>query len=94
MDKDLVLEKLHHLPHWTLADHGKSIHRKVVCKNFSDAVELINRIRDVAEFENHHPNLHLTGYKHLKIDLSTHSAGHLTDKDFNMAGKIEGLLEN
>ena len=55
------------------------------------AVDLINRIAKIAESENHHPDLHVTSYRNLKIDLSTHALGGLTENDFILAAKINAL---
>lgn len=60
-------------------------------KNFMAAVSLIRRIASLAEAADHHPDLHLTGYRRLKIELTTHSEGGLTKKDFSLAAKIERL---
>ena len=92
MDKAQALQHLHAIPKWALKDHGKAIVRKIKCRNFIEAVEFINSIKDIAEYENHHPDVHLTNYKNLEIELTTHAVGHLTDSDFNVAIKIEELI--
>ena len=76
---------------WELID-GKLIRRTVTCQNFLDAVGLIQKIAPIAEAEDHHPDLHLTGYKRLTIELSTHSIGGLSENDFILAAKINQLL--
>ena len=81
------------VPRWSLSDDGKSISRKVLCANFVDAVQLINRIAEVAESEQHHPDLHLTGYRKLRVDLTTHAIDGLSENDFIVAAKIDRLLE-
>ncbi len=53
------------LPSWELAADGKSIARRLVMKDFSAAVSLILAIASIAESEDHHPDLHLTGYRRL-----------------------------
>ena len=63
----------------SLADDGNSISRKVNCKHFVDAMELLNRIADVAESEQHHPDLHLTGYRKVRVELMTHAIGGLSE---------------
>jgi 4a-hydroxytetrahydrobiopterin dehydratase len=60
-------------------------------KDFVAAVALIDKIKDAAEAADHHPDIHLTGFRKLAIELSTHSAGGLTDKDFALAAEIERL---
>jgi len=76
---------------WELVD-GKAIRKTVKCKDFLDAVSLIQRIAPVAEAEDHHPDLHLTGYRTLTIELSTHAIGGLSENDFILAAKIDQLL--
>ena len=76
---------------WELVD-GKLIRKTVKCKDFLDAVNLIQRIAPVAEAEDHHPDLHLTGYRKLAIELSTHAIGGLSENDFILAAKIDELL--
>ena len=58
-----------------------------------DAVDLINKVKDVAEEQDHHPDIHLTGYKKLQIDLSTHAIGGLSKNDFIVAAKVNELLD-
>jgi 4a-hydroxytetrahydrobiopterin dehydratase len=76
---------------WELVE-GTRIRKRVACKDFLDAVNAIQRIAAIAEAENHHPDLHLTHYKRLAIELSTHAIGGLSENDFIMAAKIDGLL--
>ena len=78
---------------WELVD-GNAIRKRVVCKNFLDAVALIQRIALIAEAEDHHPDLHLTGYKRLTVELSTHAIKGLSENDFILAAKIDHLLEH
>jgi len=76
---------------WELVD-GKAIRKTVTCKDFLDAVALIQRLAPIAEAEDHHPDLHLTGYRKLTIELSTHAIGGLSENDFILAAKIDQLL--
>jgi len=80
------------LPNWQLSEDGKWIHRKLVFKNFVQAVSCINKIADLAEAEAHHPDLHLTGYRNLEIALSTHAIDGLSENDFILASKIDALV--
>ena len=81
-------------PKWTLDDGSLAISRKVVCKHFVEAMELLNQIAEVAESEQHHPDLHLTGYRNVRIDLTTHAIGGLSENDFIVAAKIDELLDD
>ena len=79
------------IPAWQLSNDSKSISRKFVMKNFAAALRLVNQIGLLAEAENHHPDIHLTGYRNLLIELSTHALGGLSQNDFVLAAKIDAL---
>ena len=79
------------IPGWELVD-AKALRRTVKCNDFLDAVAFIGRIAPIAEAEDHHPDLHLTGYRKLTIELSTHAIGGLSENDFILAAKINKLL--
>jgi 4a-hydroxytetrahydrobiopterin dehydratase len=89
--KEEALSYLQKIEDWQLTADAKGIWREYTTKNFMAAVDLINKIADVAEAENHHPDIHLTGYRKLRIDLSTHAIGGLSENDFIVAAKINGL---
>ena len=76
---------------WELVD-GKAIRKTVKCSDFLGAVALIQKIAPIAEAEDHHPDLHLTGYRKLTIELSTHAIGGLSENDLILAAKIDQLL--
>lgn len=84
-------ELLSGLPGWVLAPDAKLIKAGYVMKNFRCAVDLINKIMEIAESENHHPDLHLTSYRKLTVELSTHAIGGLSENDFILAAKIDKL---
>jgi 4a-hydroxytetrahydrobiopterin dehydratase len=90
-NKDQAQEYMKEVPGWTLSADGKLISRSYVMKNFMAAIQLIERIAELAEQEQHHPDLHLTGYRNFKIDLSTHKIGGLSENDFILAAKINRL---
>jgi 4a-hydroxytetrahydrobiopterin dehydratase len=76
------------LPGWTLTDDGQKIVCKWTVKNFLAGMDFLNKVAQLAEKEGHHPDVHLTGYKHVKIELSTHAIGGLSENDFILAAKI------
>ena len=82
---------LQDLSGWELIE-GTRLRKAVKCKDFLDAVSVIQRIAPIAEAEDHHPDLHLTGYRRLAIELSTHAIGGLSENDFILAAKIDQLL--
>jgi 4a-hydroxytetrahydrobiopterin dehydratase len=76
---------------WHLNNDGKMIYRDFIIQDFMAAIDLINRIGEIAEEAKHHPNIHLTDYRKLRIELTTHDVGGLSQKDFIEAGKINDL---
>lgn len=84
-------ELLVQLSGWNLSNDSKCLWREYVMKDFRAAVELIQRIAEVAESEDHHPDLYLTSYRKLRIELATHSIGGLSENDFILAAKIDRL---
>ncbi|HCM42028.1 MAG TPA: 4a-hydroxytetrahydrobiopterin dehydratase [Candidatus Omnitrophota bacterium] len=82
-------KKLKAVSGWSMDESGLKIEKKYRFSNFTDAVCFLNRVAEFAEELNHHPDLHLTDYKNLRVVLSTHSAGGLTQLDFKLAAQIE-----
>jgi 4a-hydroxytetrahydrobiopterin dehydratase len=91
LDRRQAREYMAALPEWKLAPDAKSIRRDYLMKDFVAAVELIGRVKDVAEADDHHPDLHLTGFRKLAVELSTHAIGGLSENDFILAAKVETL---
>ena len=78
------------LQDWKLVG-GKAIRQELVIRDFPAAIEFIHAVAQEAESEGHHPDLHLTGYRRLAIELSTHAIGGLSMNDFILAAKIDAL---
>ena len=76
---------------WELVE-GNAIRKTIVCKDFLGAVSVIQRIAPIAEAEDHHPDLHLTRYRRVTIELSTHAINGLSENDFILAAKIDQLI--
>src|SRR5438270_172495 len=89
----LGARQAHHMlaevPGWNV--EGGKLTRELKLKDFRAALDLVNRIGEVAEAEGHHPDLYLHGWNHVRIDLHTHSIGGLSDNDFILAAKINEL---
>lgn len=60
-------------------------------KNFVACVEFLNQITELAEEANHHPDVEIFGYKHIKIKLMSHDVEKITDRDYDLAKKIDSL---
>jgi len=88
---DEVNDRLAAVPEWKLADDGKLIRRKYKFKDFVSAMAFLQKVGELAEQEQHHPDLHLTGYKNAAVELTTHAIGGLSENDFIVAAKIDQL---
>jgi 4a-hydroxytetrahydrobiopterin dehydratase len=88
---DQIAEHLPAVPEWSLSDDGKLIRRKYKLEDFVTAMAFLQKVGDLAEEEGHHPDLHLTGYRNVAIELTTHAIGGLSANDFIVAAKIDRL---
>jgi 4a-hydroxytetrahydrobiopterin dehydratase len=86
-----IREQLAVLPAWRLTDDGRRIRREWRVKDFPTALDFFNRVGQIAEAEDHHPDLHLTGYRQVAIEVWTHAVNGLTQNDFILAAKIDTL---
>lgn len=75
---------------WRLV-RGKVLRQELEMLDFPAAIEFIHDVAQEAESEGHHPDLHLTGYRNLAIELRTHALGGLSINDFILAAKIDAL---
>ncbi|OGK23166.1 hypothetical protein A2954_00565 [Candidatus Roizmanbacteria bacterium RIFCSPLOWO2_01_FULL_37_12] len=75
---------------WEVIDNKKITHTFKL-STFREAIKIVNKVASLAEAENHHPNIHIL-YNKVKIVLSTHSVGGLSENDFIVAAKIEQLI--
>jgi 4a-hydroxytetrahydrobiopterin dehydratase len=81
-------EQLAHVAGWSLVEDGRRIRREWTVRNFMAAIEYFTKVAALAEAEGHHPDLHLTGYRQVAIELWTHAIGGLSENDFILAAKI------
>ena len=70
---------------------GEALVRELKFDDFAAAMAYVNRVADLAEEVNHHPDILVHGWNHVRLTLTTHSAGALTDNDYEMARKIDEL---
>jgi 4a-hydroxytetrahydrobiopterin dehydratase len=71
---------------------GDAIVREWKLEDFAQAMTFVNRVADAAEVVNHHPDIHVHGWNKVRLELSTHSEGGLTQADFDMAARIDELV--
>lgn len=78
-------------PEWTISGDTVRIRREWTAKHFKAAMEFVNLVAAVAEEEQHHPDIHVTGYRQVAIEIYTHAIGGLSENDFILAAKIDRL---
>ncbi|MEJ2614696.1 MAG: 4a-hydroxytetrahydrobiopterin dehydratase [Ignavibacteriaceae bacterium] len=84
-----IKEKLKKLNGWQFQNN--QIEKEYGLKDFKSALNFVNKLGEEAEKMDHHPDINIHSYNKVKITLSTHSEGGITNKDFNLAEKIENL---
>jgi 4a-hydroxytetrahydrobiopterin dehydratase len=70
---------------------GRAIVREWTFADFKDAIAFVDRVAEAAEAANHHPDILVHGWNKVRLELSTHSEGGLTEADFGMAARIDSL---
>ena len=90
LPEDKVQELIKQVPDWSL-EEGKVI-RKFQFKNFREAIDFVNNVAEIAESENHHPNIAVYGWNKVKLTFFTHAIKGLSENDFIMAAKVNQML--
>lgn len=88
LSAEQIEAKLKTLNGWTL--QVNSITKNYLLKDFVTALAFVNHVGWLAEKADHHPDITVHKYKNVTLTFSTHSEGGLTDKDFEMAKRIDG----
>ena len=79
------------VPGWRLTHEGTRIRRDWRLKNFRSCMRFLDAVAEIAEQEQHHPDLHLEGYRAVWIEIHTHAIGGLSENDFILAAKIDAV---
>ena len=74
---------------WRLQDD--SLVRDYEFKDFAEAMAFVNRVAEAAEDSGHHPDILVHGWNKVRLTLTTHDTGGLTDNDHKMAERIDSL---
>jgi 4a-hydroxytetrahydrobiopterin dehydratase len=75
---------------WTT--EGATLVRDLEFGDFAAALAFVNRVGEAAEAANHLPDITIHGWNKVRLVLSTHSEGRVTDADHALAATIDGLL--
>ena len=71
---------------------GDEIVRDFKFDDFAAAIAFVSRVAEAAEAANHHPDILVHGWNKVRLSVTNHSAGGLTEADFALAATIDGLL--
>jgi 4a-hydroxytetrahydrobiopterin dehydratase len=82
--------RLKKIPEWEL--EKKHIERTFEFDDFTESIDFVNAVAEVSEDEEHHPDIDIR-YNKVRLLLSTHTKGGLTDLDFSLAERIDTLAE-
>ena len=75
---------------WRRGDQQEIV-RELKFDDFAAAIVFVNRVAEAAEQVNHHPDILVHGWNKVRLSLTNHSAGGLTEADFEMATRIDKL---
>jgi len=71
---------------------GDEIVRDFKFDDFAQAIAFVNRVADAAEAANHHPDILVHGWNRVRLSVTNHSQGGLTEADFSLAKTVDGLV--
>lgn len=92
MGADEAKRHLSEVPGWELTHEATRIRRDLKLKDFRAALDVVNRVGELAEQENHHPEIAF-GYGHVTVEIWTHKINGLHENDFILAAKINNVVE-
>lgn len=78
------------VPSWSV-ESDRKIEKIFKFETFKDALAFVNKVGEIAESENHHPDIFLFGWNKVKLSLMTHAVDGLTENDFIVAAKVDAL---
>lgn len=90
LDKATAEEMVQQVPGWELDEEARRIVRRFKLSDFMEAVEFVNGVAEIAEQQEHHPDIRL-GYGYAEIWIHTHKIGGLHENDFILAAKINAF---
>ena len=90
LTRDEFESYLEQIDDWTVID-DKQIEKEYTFENFAAALKFVNVTGEIAEDENHHPDIYMHGWNKVKISLWTHSICGLSLNDFIVAAKIDSI---
>jgi 4a-hydroxytetrahydrobiopterin dehydratase len=94
MTRPAVDEALRSLDGWDAREDATQLHKHYRFKDFVAAMAFVNALAALAEREGHHPDFCLRAWNTVDVTLWTHAIGGLSENDFIVAAKADGLPES
>lgn len=91
LTRDKAEELRKQTPEWGISDDGKKIAQKFKFKNFTETISFFNKVAEIAEAENHHPDFEVH-WGSMTLTLWTHAIGGLSENDFIVAAKVDSIM--
>lgn len=87
LDHEHVEKYSQEVPTWTVVE-DKRITKEFTFKDFVEAMKFVNRVAEIANAEEHHPDIYIF-YNKVRLELSTHAVNGLSENDFILAAKTD-----
>jgi len=88
LTEEQATELLKQIPSWEIKDGH--VYKQFNFKNFKESINFVNKVADIAEQEQHHPNITIN-YNKVSIELWTHAINGLSENDFILPAKIDEI---
>jgi len=72
-------------------EENNQLEKEFELSDFKGAVDFVNKIVPLAEAADHHPDVFIHSYKKVKVSLTSHDVGKVTEKDYDLAKNIDGI---
>ena len=95
MNQQEIKKLLIHIPKWqqglSQKDSEQQLYRTYSFDNFQQTMNFVNRVAEIAETQDHHPNMEIS-YNRCKISYNTHTVSGITENDFICAAHIDAII--
>jgi|TARA_B110000263_G_scaffold194962_1_gene173248 4a-hydroxytetrahydrobiopterin dehydratase len=92
-DEDIT-NRIRMIGPWDYDSEDKILIRETMFKDFMEAMGFLNKLAEIAEQLNHHPDITLCEYNRVIVTTTTHDAKGITDNDIRLAQGFEEILES
>lgn len=88
--EEALQQRLKKVPEWEIKKDR--LVRSFEFDEFMDGIDFVNGVAEIADDANHHPDI-LIRYNVVKLSLTTHDSGGITDRDFELAARVDTLMD-